>query len=713
MKMSEDDIKKALERIDIPEPTETARNRAVQEAMAEFAKKKEESANKTKGFAGIIRQMGKTLHNLTTLQGEPIMTQRQFATVGILVVAVGLVVALGPQYFFTPETQVEFTEPKTPQPQVPEIRQQQAPEVVPQQAVPPEPTTDAETPQPTPAEVRQPPEKVKLEEPVRQMTDAIQAPAAKGGQATNAPQPAAPVGKELAVAPLPSMSAESNAVRARSKKGLEGEGGGDVYSMPQRGYYQDEGRDRFTEIKANGVKLVGEEPVSTFSLDVDTASYAFVRRQLNSGVLPQKDSVRVEELINYFAYDYPVPADKSQPFQPSVAVYPTPWNKDTRLLHIGIKGYDIIPAEKPRSNLVFLLDVSGSMNSPDKLPLLKNSLSMLVDTLSPEDSVGIVVYAGAAGTILEPTKIREKGKILTALDRLQAGGSTAGGDGIRLAYALAEMNYQKDAVNRVILATDGDFNVGITDRNELQSFIERKRQTGVFLSVLGFGQGNYNDALMQALAQNGNGNAAYIDSLSEARKVLVDEAGSTLFTIAKDVKIQVEFNPARVHDYRLIGYETRLLNREDFNNDKVDAGEVGSGRSVTAIYEFTPAESGQKLIDDLRYVKAADQAKPEPASEFAFLKIRYKLPQEDVSRLITQPIADAQAYAAVASAPTDMRFAAAVAAFGQLLRNDPFTGNFSYDEVLKLAEPARGRDQFGYRSEFLNLVRLAKTGKAM
>jgi len=705
MKMSDDDIKKALERMDIPGPNETARNRAVQEAMAEFAKKKEESANKSKGFAGIIRQMGKTLHNLFTLKGEPIMTQRQFASAGILVVAIGLVVALGPQYFFTPKTQVEITEPKTPQPQVPEIRQQQAPL--------PTLTQEAEAPLPPPGEVQQLPQSGKVEEQARQMADAIQAPATKGGQATNAPHPAAPVDKELAVAPLPSMSAESNDVRTRSKKALEGEGDGFISAMPQRGYYQDEGRDRFTEIRANGIKLVGEEPVSTFSLDVDTASYAFVRRQLNSGVLPQKDAVRVEELINYFAYDYPLPRDKSQPFMPSVAVYPTPWNKNTRLLHIGIKGFDIVPAEKPRSNLVFLLDVSGSMNSPDKLPLLMNSLSMLVDSLSPEDTVAIVVYAGAAGTILEPTRVKEKGKILAALDRLQAGGSTAGGEGIRLAYALAEMNYQKDAVNRVILATDGDFNVGITDRNELQSFIERKRQTGVFLSVLGFGQGNYNDALMQALAQNGNGNAAYIDSLSEARKVLVDEAGSTLFTIARDVKIQVEFNPARVHDYRLIGYETRLLNREDFNNDRVDAGEVGSGRSVTAIYEITPAGSGQQLIDDLRYGKAAGQEKTEPTGEYAFLKIRYKLPKEDASRLITQPIADAQAFGTIDSTPADMRFAAAVAAFGQLLRHDPFTGDFSYDEVLQLAEPARGRDPYGYRSEFLNLVRLAKTAKAM
>ena len=338
---------------------------------------------------------------------------------------------------------------------------------------------------------------------------------------------------------------------------------------------------------------------------------------------------------------------------------------------------------------------------------------MLVDSMAPEDTVAIVVYAGAAGTVLEPTKVKEKGKILASLDKLQAGGSTAGGAGIRLAYALAEMNFDKEAVNRVILATDGDFNIGITNQNELKSFIEHKRKTGIFLSVLGFGQGNYNDALMQTLAQNGNGNAAYIDSLNEARKVLVDEAGATLFTIAQDVKIQIEFNPARVHDYRLIGYETRLLKREDFNNDKVDAGDVGSGHSVTAIYEITPVGSNGKLIDDLRYQKASEQSKLDATSEFAFLKIRYKLPQEDKSKLITMPIGNEQDHDSITAVSRDIQFAAAVAAFGQVLRNDSFTTDFSYDDILKLAEPARGRDQFGYRSEFLNLVRLAKTAKAM
>ena len=473
------------------------------------------------------------------------------------------------------------------------------------------------------------------------------------------------------------------------------------------------GRDQFESLKENSIKLTSETPVSTFSLDVDTASYSFVRRSLNQGHLPQKDAVRIEELINYFDYDYTVPKSKSEPFKPTVALYPTPWNKKTMLMHIGIKGHDIVKSERPRANLVFLLDVSGSMGSPDKLPLLKNSMKMLVNELSPEDTVAIAVYAGAAGTVLEPTKVSEKGKILAALDRLNSGGSTAGGAGIKLAYSLAEANFDKEAVNRVILATDGDFNVGIQNTNELKGFIERKRKTGVFLSVLGFGQGNYNDQLMQALAQNGNGNAAYIDTLSEARKVLVEESSSTLFTIAKDVKIQVEFNPLMVSEYRLIGYESRILNREDFNNDKVDAGEVGAGTSVTAIYEITPAGSESSMMDPLRYAKESKSSRIDKKAEYAFLKIRYKLPDEDKSRLITTPINRGLAYEGIISVPTDVRFAASVAAFGQLLKGSKYIKDFSYDDVRKLAEDSRGRDRFGYRSEFLKLIGLAETASTM
>jgi Ca-activated chloride channel family protein len=480
--------------------------------------------------------------------------------------------------------------------------------------------------------------------------------------------------------------------------------------------YHDEGRDKFEHVQDNPLKLVKEEPVSTFSIDVDTASYSFVRASLNNNVLPQKDSVRIEEMVNYFPYDYALPKEKNEPFASSVSVMPTPWNKGTKLIHIGIKGYDIVPVQKPHSNLVFLIDTSGSMDQPNKLPLLKNSMKLLLDSLQSDDTVAIVTYAGSAGVALEPTKVADKQKIISSIDTFSAGGSTAGAEGLRQAYDLVERNFDKKGVNRVILATDGDFNVGITDQNELKSFIERKRDSGVFLSVLGFGQGNYNDAMMQTLAQNGNGNAAYIDSLNEARKVLVDEAGSTLFTIAKDVKIQVEFNPETVAEYRLIGYETRMLRREDFNNDKIDAGEIGSGHAVTAIYEITPTGSDAKLVDDLRYGKAkptASKTDTGKGSEYGFLKIRYKLPEEDVSKLITTPIDAKAEVASIDKASTDVRFATSVAAFGQLLRGGGMTKDFTYDDVVTLAESGKGADKFGYRAEFINLVRLAKSASGL
>jgi Ca-activated chloride channel homolog len=475
------------------------------------------------------------------------------------------------------------------------------------------------------------------------------------------------------------------------------------------------GRDKFEKVTPNSVTLVSEEPVSTFSIDVDTASYPFVRRALNNGYLPQKDSVRVEEMINYFNYKYPLPKDRNAPFMPTVAVFPTPWNSNTKLLHIGIKGFDIVPEKKPKANLVFLIDVSGSMESDDKLPLLKNSLRMFVDTLKPDDTVAIVTYAGSTAVALERTRGMDKAKILAAIDQLHAGGSTSGAEGIRTAYSLAESNFDSQGVNRIILATDGDFNVGITDPEALKDFVERKRKSGIYLSVLGFGQGNYNDTLMQKLAQNGNGNAAYIDNLNEARKVLVDEASSTLFTIAKDVKIQVEFNPAMVSEYRLIGYETRLLNREDFKNDNVDAGDIGSGHSVTAIYEITPKGSSGQLIDDLRYdsKKTSEGVKASGSnSEYAFLKIRYKLPSETTSREISAAINKGNEYKNISEAPGDSRFASAVAAFGQLVKGDSHINQFTYDDVINLGRSSIGDDLYGYRAEFLNLARLAKTAAA-
>jgi Ca-activated chloride channel homolog len=471
---------------------------------------------------------------------------------------------------------------------------------------------------------------------------------------------------------------------------------------------QQQGRDRFSEIKPNPVKSVNTDPVSTFSIDVDTASYSFVRRAITAGQLPPKDAVRTEELINYFPYSYPLPKDRTAPFQPTMTLMPSPWNPQNQLLHIAIKGYDVIPDARPRANLIFLIDTSGSMQPADRLPLLKNSFKMLVETLKPDDTIGIVTYAGNASALLEPTRVAEKGKILAAIEKLQAGGSTAGAGGITEAYRMAESAYDKAAVNRIILGTDGDFNVGITDREQLKSYIERKRQSGIFLSILGVGQGNYNDALMQALAQNGNGTAAYIDTLNEARKVLSDEISSTLFPIAKDVKIQVEFNPSLVAEYRLIGYETRLLRREDFNNDKIDAGEIGSGHAVTAIYELTPV--GAPLsADSLRYgrPKATPARVDGHAGEAAHVKIRYKLPNEDESKLIEAPVRLAD-FTSVEKASTEVRFSTAVAAYGQLLRGEPYLKKFGYDDVIRLANGAKGDDPFGYRAEFVNLARLAK-----
>lgn len=474
--------------------------------------------------------------------------------------------------------------------------------------------------------------------------------------------------------------------------------------------YHEEGRDRFENFEINPVKRTADEPVSTFSIDVDTASYSFVRRELNRGVLPQKDAVRLEEMVNYFDYNYPLPADKSAPFSRSVTMLDSPWNPGKKLIHIGIRGYDI--SEQPKSNLVFLLDVSGSMNSPDKLPLVKQSMELLLSKLRPDDTVSIAVYAGAAGTVLEPTEVKDKQKILSAINGLRSGGSTAGAQGIKLAYQLAESSFKKDAVNRIILATDGDFNVGITSTDELKGFVERKREKGIYLSVLGFGAGNYHDKLMQDLAQNGNGVAAYIDTLSEAQKVLVNEATSNLFPIAKDVKIQVEFNPATVSEYRLLGYETRKLNREDFNNDAVDAGEIGSGHTVTAIYEITPAGSAATLIDESRYSKRAE-IKDQKNNEYAFLKIRYKLPEEDKSRLLTTTI---QTHLNESTDPTlanEARFATAVAGFAQLLKDPRYLSDWNYDDAIALAQAHKGADEFGYRTEFVQLIRRAKTAAGM
>jgi Ca-activated chloride channel family protein len=571
--------------------------------------------------------------------------------------------------------------------------------------------------------VAQAPAGLPEEERMQAVVDALQSQATKSPARPSVVMDAA-VAPPMLAAPSPApmqMDALSGGVAGYSTAEADmGQGGVDYYQSPNyppsddpSRFHRDHGRDRFTDIVANPTKIAADEPVSTFSIDVDTTSYAFVRASLNSNLLPQKDAVRVEELINYFPYDYEGPADRAEPFKATVSAFPTPWNADTRLLHVGIKGFTLDGADARRANLVFLIDTSGSMDEPNKLPLVRNALKLLVETLDADDSVAIVAYAGNAGTVLEPTKAKDKARILAALDGLGAAGSTAGAEGIRQAYQLAEKNFDRNGINRVILATDGDFNVGITDPEELKSFVERKRETGVYLSVLGFGMGNYNDEMMQKLAQNGNGNAAYIDNLNEARKTLVDEAGAMLFPIAKDVKIQVEFNPDTVSEYRLIGYETRLLNREDFNNDKVDAGEIGAGHTVTALYEITPKGAKAEHNDPLRYSNEAAQGGPGSADEYAFLKLRYKLPGSDTSALITMPVTRAAELASGAHASNDVRFATAVAAFGQLLRGGQYTGSFSYDDVITLAQGAKGSDEFGYRAEFINLVRLAKTAQSL
>ncbi|MEZ0262186.1 MAG: von Willebrand factor type A domain-containing protein [Alphaproteobacteria bacterium] len=474
-------------------------------------------------------------------------------------------------------------------------------------------------------------------------------------------------------------------------------------------YYKDNGRDAFPGYTENEVKAVKAEPVSTFSIDVDTASYSFVRRMINEGAVPAKDSVRIEELVNYFPYDYAVPDTREVPFLPTVAVYPSPYREGAKLLHIGIKGF--MPKEKPQSNLVFLIDTSGSMNSPDKLPLVVNSFKLLLESLAPEDTVSIVTYAGTSGIALQPVKASEKKAILRVLDGLASGGGTAGQAGIQAAYDLAAQNFIKEGNNRVILATDGDFNVGLSRSEDLTTFIEGKREKGIFLTVLGYGAGNYHDVTMQALAQAGNGTAAYIDNLNEARKVLVEEAPAALFTIAKDVKIQVEFNPALVQDYRLIGYETRKLKREDFANDKVDAGEIGAGHAVTAIYEYTPV-GATALVEESRYNKedkrtAGGETTPK-ADEVAHLRIRYKLPDGAKSNLITYPVTTADEQP-LDQQSDDIRFAAAVTGFGQLMRGSKFAGDTKWDDIIDLAARSRGKDEYGYRMEFLNLAKLAKT----
>lgn len=486
--------------------------------------------------------------------------------------------------------------------------------------------------------------------------------------------------------------------------------------MPANGeMFVDFNTEAYDRIYENKFFMVGNKPLSTFSIDVDTASYSNMRRFLNNGNLPPKDSVRIEEMINYFNYDYPQPKG-SDPFSVNVEIASCPWESDHRLARIGLKGKVLEADKRPASNLVFLLDVSGSMGNPNKLPLLKQAFKLLVKQLGPKDRVAIAVYAGASGLILDSTACSEKAQkyIIESLDRLNAGGSTNAGSGIQLAYKVAQDNFIKGGVNRVILATDGDFNVGVTNQGDLIRMIEDKAKSGVFLTVLGFGMGNYKDSTLEKIADKGNGNYAYIDSFKEARKVFVDQLNSNLVTIAKDVKIQIEFNPSLIKAYRLIGYENRILKSEDFNDDKKDAGEIGAGHTVTALYQIVPVgkDIGVKEgtdVDELKYQKTGSLSDASKSGELMTVKLRYKKPDGDKSKLIKVPVKDNGK--GFGEASSDFKFASSVAQFGLLLRDSKYKFNASYDAIIEIGDGAKGKDEFGYRREFIDLVRNAKAIK--
>jgi len=504
-----------------------------------------------------------------------------------------------------------------------------------------------------------------------------------------------------------SISLRGNSSTGGSKRNKSN---GAMYSQPtadKLGYEESKPQWNTEEYDAINETIFHDalkNPLSTFSIDVDAASYSNMRRFISNGQRPPQDAVRIEEMVNYFDYDYQQPQGDA-PFSIYTEVSSAPWNVNHKLVHIGLQGKKIPTDNLPPGNLVFLMDVSGSMDEPNKLPLLVASFKLLVEQLREQDKVAIVVYAGAAGMVLPPTSGAEKRKIIKALDQLQAGGSTAGGEGIRLAYAVAKENFQKEGNNRVILATDGDFNVGESSDAAMERLIEEKRKDGIFLTVLGYGMGNYKDSKMETLADKGNGNYAYIDNILEAQKVLVNEFGGTLFTIAKDVKLQIEFNSAKVKAYRLIGYENRMLKNEDFNNDKKDAGELGSGHTVTALYEIIPegVDSEFYKIDELKYQKSKIERSATSSNELMTVKFRYKKPDEEVSKLIMHTLMDKET--GVNQTSGNFRWSASVAAFGMLLRESEFIKDFTFDDVLTLAQSSRGEDKEGYRAEFINLVK--------
>lgn len=519
------------------------------------------------------------------------------------------------------------------------------------------------------------------------------------------PEPRTPVmtvddqsGTTALSTPAPMAAQNADALTGRTRIAAETM----LAAPPQDPFFVPESTtETFANADESPLKITSDTPVSTFSIDVDTASYAVVRSSIMNGQLPPADAVRVEEMINYFPYDYPAPAAGGDPFQTTISTLQTPWNADTQLVHIAIQGALPAVEDRPPLNLVFLIDTSGSMADANKLPLLKQSFLLMLDHLRPEDEVAIVEYAGSAGQVLAPTRADDRAAIRAALESLGAGGATNGQGGLEQAYAVADSMTTDGDVSRVILATDGDFNVGLNDPHALEDFIAAKRDTGTYLSVLGFGRGNLQDATMQTLAQNGNGTAAYIDTLSEAQKVLVDQLTGALFPIASDVKIQVEWDPSQVAEYRLIGYETRALNREDFNNDAVDAGDLGAGHTVTALYEVTPVGSPARLSDPLRY--GASEIGQERRDELGFLKLRYKEPGAATSQLIETPILRDTA------ADGEARFAAAIAGFGQILRGTDFITDWSIGDAMALAAENRGTDAFGYRSEALRLMQLAQS----
>jgi len=504
--------------------------------------------------------------------------------------------------------------------------------------------------------------------------------------------------------------AQENKQDAISMSKIKGVAGGMYAPAPMTTMEreQDYNTEEYNAIEENVFHETKKDALTTFSIDVDRASYSNIRRMLNSGQLPPKDAIRIEEMINYFDYEYKQPTGKA-PVSFQTEISDSPWNKGLKLLHIGLQAKKIPTDNLPASNLVFLIDVSGSMEYANKLPLLKEGFKLLVDQLRPKDHVSIVVYAGAAGVVLPSTSGDNKNKIKEALEQLQAGGSTAGGEGIKLAYKLAADNFIKGGNNRVILASDGDFNVGVSSEAELKSLIEEKREKGIFLSVLGFGMGNYKDNKMETLADKGNGNYAYIDEIQEAQKIFVTEFGGTLFTVAKDVKLQLEFNPKYVKAYRLIGYENRKLNNEDFNNDKKDAGEMGSGHTVTAIYEIVPVgvESNYlSKVDPLKYQENKVLTSSANSNEVLTIKLRYKLPEETKSSLIEQVVLDT--HTDFEKTSENFRLAASVAEFGLILRHSEYKGTATFDQVILNAKSARGEDEEGYRAEFIKLVKTAK-----